>query len=136
LISSIQQTESKIEKHQHLLSFEKLVEQAMNLRQEIIAKTESIRRLELLIRNISRKEKQIQELNSILQLEPDVSQAQSQMAELQRKQVDLRNFKKLVENEQIKWGRIQELKARIANNENKFHSELGAVCPLCGQGIK
>ena len=35
LIFSIQQTESKIEKHQHLLSFEKPVENAMNLRQEI-----------------------------------------------------------------------------------------------------
>jgi DNA repair exonuclease SbcCD ATPase subunit len=136
LINSIDKVESKIEKHQHFLSFEKPVENAMNLRQEIIIKSESIRRLELLIRNISKKEKQIQESNLILQLEPDVIQALSQMSELRRKQVDLRNFKKLIDNEQIKWGRIQELKARIANQEKKFHSKLGAVCPLCGQGIK
>jgi hypothetical protein len=136
LISSIQQTESKIKKYQHLLSFEKPVETAMNLRQEIIVKTESIHKLELLIRNISKKEKQIQELNSILQLEFDVTRALSQIAELQKKQVDLRNFKKLIENEQAKWKQIQELKARIVNNEKKFHSELGVVCPLCGQGIK
>ena len=136
LIFMLDKNRKKMDEYAQILLLEKSVEKAMNLRQEIIIKSESIRRMELLIRNIAKKEKQIQELNSILQLEPDVIQALSQMSELQRKQVDLRNFKRIIENEQAKCDRIQELKIKIENQEKKFHSELGTVCPLCGQGIK